>query len=96
MTFSEYLLTVLYRSLRGTDPRVMEEERSKEEEDRAWWSDYQASTKLQRKWVKKEIEDSDEDLDDILGDLDDIVKKTDEKSTADHILQSEGIADFRS
>ena len=48
--------------------------RSKEEEDRAWWSDYQASTKLHRKWVK--VEESDEDFDDILGDLDDIVNNT--------------------
>ena len=48
--------------------------RRKEEEDRAWWSDYQASTKLHRKWVK--VEESDEDFDDILGDLDDIVNNT--------------------
>ena len=48
--------------------------RRKEEEDRAWWSDYQASTKLHRKWVK--VEESDEDCDDILGDLDDIVNNT--------------------
>ena len=48
--------------------------RRKEEEDRAWWSDYQASTKLHRKWIK--VEESDEDFDDILGDLDDIVNNT--------------------
>ena len=53
-----------------------EEARRKEEEDRAWWSDYQASTKLKRKWVKRG--DSDEDFDDILGDLDNIVQKTEE------------------
>ena len=50
--------------------------RRKEEEDRAWWSDYQASTKLKRKWVRRG--DSDEDFDDILGDLDNIVQKTEE------------------
>ena len=48
----------------------------KEEEDRAWWSDYQASTKLKRKWVKRE--DSDEDFDDLLGDLDNIAQKSEE------------------
>ena len=49
---------------------------SKEEEDKAWWSDYQASTKLKRKWVKEEKSAFD-DFDDILGDLDDIVSKSD-------------------
>ena len=49
---------------------------SKEEEDKAWWSDYQASTKLKRKWVKEEKSAFD-DFDDILGDLDDIVSKGD-------------------
>ena len=54
---------------------------SKEEDDKAWWSDYQASTKLKRKWVKDDKSDYD-DFDDILGDLDDIVKKSD--SVKDH------------
>ena len=52
--------------------------RRKEEEDRAWWSDYQASTKLKRKWARGR--DSEEDFDDILGDLDSIVQKTEEDS----------------
>ena len=48
----------------------------KEEEDKAWWSDYQASTKLRRKWVQQDKSDID-DFDDLLGDLDDIVKRPD-------------------
>ena len=52
---------------------------NKEEEDKAWWSDYQASTKLRRKWAKEKKSDPD-DFDDILGDLDDIVNKSDIKS----------------
>merc|ERR1712179_467562 len=51
---------------------------NKEEDDKAWWSDYQASTKLKRKWTKEKKSDLDE-LDDILGDLDDIVNKPDLK-----------------
>ena len=51
---------------------------NKEEDDKAWWSDYQASTKLKRKWNKQKKSDLD-DLDDILGDLDDIVNKPDVK-----------------
>ena len=35
---------------------------SKEEEDKAWWSDYQASTKLKRKWVKEEKSAFDDDM----------------------------------
>ena len=54
-----------------------QEARMKEEEDRAWWSDYQASTKLKRKWVRRE--DSDEDFDDLLGDLDNIAQKSEER-----------------
>ena len=50
---------------------------NKEEDDKAWWSDYQASTKLKRKWNKERKKD--DDLDDILGDLDDIVNKTEVK-----------------
>lgn len=62
----------------------------KEEEDKAWWSDYQASTKLRRKWVQQDKSDID-DFDDLLGDLDDIVKRTDitnsseSSSTSKHI-----------
>ena len=52
---------------------------NKEEDDKAWWSDYQASTKLKRKWNKQKKSDHD-DLDDILGDLDDIVNKPDVKA----------------
>ena len=51
---------------------------NKEEDDKAWWSDYQASTKLKRKWKKEKKNDHD-DLDDILGDLDDIVNKPEVK-----------------
>ena len=51
---------------------------NKEEDDKAWWSDYQASTKLKRKWNKEKKNDHD-DLDDILGDLDDIVNKPEVK-----------------
>ena len=51
--------------------------RRKEEEDRAWWSDYQASTKLKRKWARGG--DSEEDFDDILGDLDSIVQTTEDR-----------------
>ena len=51
-------------------------ESTKEDSDRAWWSDYQASTKLKRKWTNNDKCDFD-DFDDILGDLDDIVKKSD-------------------
>ena len=54
-----------------------QEARRKEEEDRAWWSDYQASTKLKRKWARGG--DSEEDFDDILGDLDSIVQTTEER-----------------
>ena len=53
-----------------------QEARRKEEEDRAWWSDYQASTRLKRKFVRRG--DSEEDFDDLLGDLDNIVQKTEE------------------
>ena len=41
---------------------------SKEEEDNAWWSDYQASTKLKRKFKKEEQSDQD-NFDDLLSDL---------------------------
>ena len=51
---------------------------NKEEDDKAWWSDYQASTKLKRKWNTQKKKDND-DLDDILGDLEDIVNKPDVK-----------------
>lgn len=44
--------------------------KSKEEEDNAWWSDYQASTKLKRKWKTKDNEQ--DNLDDLLSDLDTI------------------------
>ena len=49
---------------------------TKEEEDNAWWSDYQASTKLKRKWKNKEENELD-NFDDLLGDLDSIVQETD-------------------
>ena len=73
----------------------MEKSETKEDSDKAWWSDYQASTKLKRKWIKEEKNDLD-DFDDILGDLDDIVKRSDEpvkreleqKSTSDYCTQS--------
>ena len=42
---------------------------TKEEEDNAWWSDYQASTKLRRKLRRQEETDHD-NFDDLLGDLD--------------------------
>ena len=64
-----------------------QEARRKEEEDRAWWSDYQASTKLKRKWVTRG--DSDEDFDDILGDLDNIVQKTEEGTEVKEVVSAD-------
>eukprot|EP00092_Neocalanus_flemingeri_P032730 GFUD01035600.1.p1 GENE.GFUD01035600.1~~GFUD01035600.1.p1 ORF type:complete len:3081 (-),score=832.05 GFUD01035600.1:233-9475(-) len=49
---------------------------TKEEEDNAWWSDYQASTKLKRKFKNREESDV-ENFDDLLGDLDNISQETD-------------------
>ena len=43
------------------------DEASKADENTAWWSDYQASTKLRRKFQKTDFEDN---FDDLLGDLD--------------------------
>ena len=57
----------------------------KEEDDKAWWSDYQASTKLRRKLIKTDLDD----FDDILGDLDDIVKRTDIKAEDSRGIQSQ-------
>ena len=50
---------------------------TKEEEDNAWWSDYQASTKLKRKFKNKEESDQD-NFDDLLSDLDSISLEKDE------------------
>ena len=67
---------------------------NKEEDDKAWWSDYQASTKLKRKWTKEKKGDRDE-LDDILGDLDDIVNKPDVKKEASKdVKQSKSKSDL--
>ena len=47
---------------------------SSNNEDNAWWSDYQASTKLKRKWKEKDETDN---LDDLLSDLESISNSTD-------------------
>ena len=49
------------------------EQSSKADQDQAWWSDYQASTKLRRK--NPTVSDNCDILDDLLGDLDEIVSK---------------------
>ena len=64
-----------------------QEARRKEEEDRAWWSDYQASTRLKRKWIRRE--DSEEDFDDLLGDLDNIVQKTEEGTEVKEVVSAD-------
>ena len=49
------------------------EQSSKADQDQAWWSDYQASTKLRRK--NPNVSDNCDILDGLLGDLDEIVSE---------------------
>ena len=60
------------------------------EENSAWWSDYQASTKLRRKLrTSQHFEDFDDNFDDLLGDLDNIGRTGDTTENASRKTKTE-------